>query len=80
MFITWGPDRTLLYNDAYAEILAAKHPAAVGRDFLEVWHEIRDDLLPIVDQAYRGELVHMDSIELLMLRRGYPEQTHFSFS
>ena len=52
MFIAWGAERTLLYNDAYAEILARKHPAALGRDFLEVWHEIRADLLPIVEQAY----------------------------
>jgi hypothetical protein len=40
MFIAWGPERTLLYNDAYAEILVRKHPAALGRDFLEVWHEM----------------------------------------
>jgi PAS domain S-box-containing protein len=80
MFIAWGPERTLLYNDAYAEILARKHPAALGRDFLEVWYEIRADLLPIVEQAYAGESVHMDDITLIMERRGYPEETHFSFS
>jgi PAS domain S-box-containing protein len=80
MFIAWGAERTLLYNNAYAEILARKHPAALGHDFLEVWHEIRDDLLPIVEQAYAGEPVHMDDITLMMERRGYPEETHFSFS
>jgi PAS domain S-box-containing protein len=80
MFIVWGPERTLLYNDAYAEILVRKHPAALGRDFLEVWHEIRADLLPIVEKAYGGEAVHMDDITLIMERRGYPEETHFSFS
>jgi PAS domain S-box-containing protein len=80
MFIAWGSDRTLLYNDAYAEILARKHPAALGHDFLEVWHEIRADLLPIVEQAYAGGSVHMDHITLIMERRGYPEETHFSFS
>jgi hypothetical protein len=26
MFVVWGPARTLLYNDAYAEILGRKHP------------------------------------------------------
>ncbi len=51
MFVTWGSYRTLLYNDAYSEILASKHPAAMGRDFLEVWQEIRGDLIPIVEQA-----------------------------
>ncbi len=80
MFIAWGPERTLLYNDAYAEILARKHPAALGRPFLDVWSEIRDDLLPIVEQAYAGEPVHMDHITLVMERRGHPEEAHFSFS
>jgi PAS domain S-box-containing protein len=80
MFVAWGPQRTFLYNDAYAEILAAKHPAAMGRDFLDAWHEIRADLVPIVDEAYAGRPVHMDDIELLMERRGYREETHFAFS
>ncbi|HEV7277017.1 MAG TPA: PAS domain-containing protein [Devosiaceae bacterium] len=80
MFVIWGPQRTLLYNDAYSEILAGKHPAAMGRDFLEVWQEIRDDLLPIVEQAYRGEPVRMDDIELWMERKGFREEAHFAFS
>jgi PAS domain S-box-containing protein len=79
MFIAWGPERTLLYNDTYAEILASKHPAALGRDFLEVWSEIRADLVPIVSQAYAGGPVQMDDIKLVMDRKGYPEETHFSF-
>ena len=31
MFVAWGPELGFLYNDAYAEILGAKHPAALGR-------------------------------------------------
>lgn len=80
MFVAWGPGRTLLYNDAYAEILAGKHPAAMGRDFLEVWSEIRADLVPLVEQVYAGQPVQMDDITLVMVRRGYPEETHFAFS
>jgi hypothetical protein len=80
MFIAWGPERTFLYNDAYAEIAANKHPGALGGDFLDVWSEIRADLAPIVAKAYSGEPVHMDDIALVMERRGYPEETHFSFS
>jgi len=80
MFVAWGPERLLLYNDGYAEILASKHPCALGSDFLEVWSEIRSDLLPIVEKAYGGEPVHMDDIELIMHRRGYAEETHFAFS
>jgi PAS domain S-box-containing protein len=80
MFVAWGPERTLLYNDAYAQILAAKHPAALGADILEVWDEIRDDLAPIVGQAYAGQPVHMDDIAFTMNRRGHLEEAHFAFS
>jgi PAS domain S-box-containing protein len=80
MFIVWGAERTLLYNDAYAEILVSRHPEALGRDFLAVWSEISADLAPIVDQAYAGVPVHMDDIALVMERRGHPEEAHFAFS
>jgi PAS domain S-box-containing protein len=80
MFVAWGDSRTMIYNDPYAEILAAKHPAALGQPFLDIWSEIRADLAPIVDRAFAGEPVHMDDIELLMERNGYPEETHFTFS
>jgi PAS domain S-box-containing protein len=80
MFVAWGAERTLLYNDAYSQILGNKHPLALGRDFLEVWSEIRADLTPIVQKAYAGEPVHMDDIELWMERKGHAEETHFAFS
>lgn len=80
MFVAWGADRTLLYNDAYSEILGNKHPSALGCDFFEVWSEIRADLVPIVGKAYAGEPVHMDDIELWIERKGHPEETHFAFS
>jgi len=80
MFVAWGPRQLTLYNDGYAEILGAKHPAALGQPFLEVWAEIAGDLRPIVEQAYAGQSVHMDDIRLLMQRNGYPEETHFAFS
>lgn len=79
MFVVWGPQRTLLYNEGYAGILGSKHPDAMGRDFLAVWHEIRDDLAPLVAQAYGGQPVQRNHIQLLMHRNGYPEETHFAF-
>jgi PAS domain S-box-containing protein len=80
MFVVWGADQLLLYNDGYAAVLAGKHPDALGRPFLDVWSEIRTDLLPIVEQAYVGTAVQMDDITLIMERRGFVEETHFAFS
>jgi PAS domain S-box-containing protein len=80
MFVAWGPERSMLYNDAYATILAAKNEHSLGQDILVVWHEIRDDLAPIIAQVDAGEPVQYDDIELWMERRGYREEAHFSFS
>ena len=80
MFVAWGQDRILLYNDAYAPMLAARHPAALGLPFFEVWPEISDSVGALMDRVFSGEPVHMDDLELTLHRNGYPEETHFAFS
>ncbi|WP_137175428.1 PAS domain-containing protein [Massilia sp. HP4] len=80
-FLVWGPERILLYNDAYAEILCAKHPAALGRPFRAVWHEIWDVLGPLVERTLVGGESHrMSDIPLVMQRKGYAEHTWFTYS
>ena len=79
MFVAWGPDQAMLYNDGYAEILGSHHPAALGRPFFEVWSELVDSVGPIMARGYAGEPTSMDDIELVMNRKGYEEETHFSF-
>lgn len=80
MFVAWGQDHTLLYNDAYSQILGDKHPAALGQPILDVFDEVRDELIPIIETTYSGQSVHMADIMLMMRRRGYLEETHFTFS
>ena len=80
MFIVWGHEHTLLYNDAYSQILGRKHPDALGNNFLIAWSEIQDQLAPLVAEVYAGTPVHMDDITFTMMRHGYPEETHFAFS
>ena len=80
MFVAWGPQLSFLYNDAYSEIMGAKHPGALGRPFQEVWTEIWPDISPIVDQAMAGNSTFHENLPLTMLRKGYLEQTWFTFS
>uniref|UniRef100_UPI00356AD8C3 PAS domain-containing protein n=1 Tax=Loktanella salsilacus TaxID=195913 RepID=UPI00356AD8C3 len=80
MFLAWGDARTMLYNDAYAPLLGARHPDALGQPFFEVWHDIIDVVKPIMDKAFAGESTHMDDLMLLVHRNGYPEEAHFAFS
>ena len=80
MFIAWGPELGFIYNDAYAEILGAKHPDALGRRFQDIWAEIWDDVGPLAERALAGERVWQDDMPLVMNRHGYDEQTWFTFS
>ncbi|HWQ32105.1 MAG TPA: ATP-binding protein [Blastocatellia bacterium] len=77
----WGPEFVTLYNSAYSQILAAKHPWALGRPCTEVWAEIWDVIGPML-QAVRatGEATWSDDQFLLLHRHGYPEECYFSFS
>ena len=79
MFIAWGPDHILLYNDAYAPMLADRHPAALGRLFFEIWSEVRGELTPLFETVFRGEPVHMDDITLQLDRPGRDREAHFAF-
>jgi PAS domain S-box-containing protein len=80
MHLVWGPSYTLLYNDAYAQLLGDKHPQALGGCFMTVCAEVRDVLLPLVEQAYAGQAVYRDNQSLMLQRFGRLEEGHFSFS
>ena len=80
MFLAWGSGLTFLYNDAYIPVLGDKHPAAFGAPFHEVWWEIWHDLGPIADRALSNKSAYFEDMPLLMERKGYSEQTFFTFS
>ena len=80
MFLAWGPELILLYNDAYIDALRDKHPSALGRPFQEIWREIWPDLLPAVSKALAGQATFFEDMPLLINRKGVDEQTWFTFS
>ena len=80
MFVAWGKDLGFLYNDPYAEILGAKHPAALGSRFHDIWSEIWSDISPLIDAAMAGQATYREDLPLVMNRKGYDEHTWFTFS
>ncbi|WAJ27811.1 hybrid sensor histidine kinase/response regulator [Antarcticirhabdus aurantiaca] len=80
MFMAWGGDGTMLYNDAYIQLLQSKHPAAFGRPFRAVWSEIWDEIEPLVERVHAGGSVHFDDITLFVERNGQRTEAHFAFS
>ncbi len=80
MSLSWGPEQTFLYNDSYAELIHRKHPSALGRSFDDVWAEVWDDIAPLVDKAMAGEASYFQSMPLTMNRKGFAEETWWTFS
>jgi two-component sensor histidine kinase len=80
MFIAWGPELAFTYNDAYAPILGARHPSALGGRFEEIWADIWHDLEPLAARALAGEAVWQEDLLLLMHRHGFEEETYFTFT
>ena len=80
MFVAWGEELGFLYNDSYAEILGSKHPKALGARFHDIWAEIWPDISPLIDAAMAGKAIYRENLPLVMDRKGYDEQTWFTFS
>ncbi|MDQ2147613.1 PAS domain-containing protein [Alcaligenaceae bacterium C4P045] len=80
MCIAWGPEKTLIYNEAYAPFLGARHPQALGQPLNVVWQEIWPDISPLVDQVMTGESVRFNDMHLVMTRNNYDEDTYWTFS
>src|ERR1700692_4742778 len=82
MWMAWGPELTVLYNDAYARVtLGKKHPWALGKPAPVVWHEIWPDIGPRIERVMKtGEASWDETLFLLIERSGYPEETYHTFS
>jgi PAS domain S-box-containing protein len=80
MFLAWGPEQVFLYNDAYIPVLGDKHPSAFGELFHRIWWEIWADLSPIAERAMANQSSFLEDMPLTMERKGYTEQTYFTFS
>jgi signal transduction histidine kinase/CheY-like chemotaxis protein len=80
MVLTWGPEFTQFYNDAYAPLIGAKHPA-IGEDIRITLAEGWDALGPPIEHAMTTlEASWLPGLLLLLERAGYREETYFTVS
>ena len=82
MWMSWGPELSFLYNDAYAKMtLGKKHPWALGKPSQKVWEEIWDDIGPRIRKVLdTGEATWDEALLLFLERSGYREETYHTFS
>jgi len=77
----WGPQYVQFYNDAYRPIPGTKHPQSMGQPAAECWPEIWHILQPLVDTPFHGgPATWMEDILLVINRRGFLEETHFTIA
>jgi len=77
----WGPDFRMLYNDAYAPVLAERHPSALGEPLSSVWSEIWEVLGPQLNAVIStGQGFSVQNQPLMMMRHGKLEETFWVYS
>src|SRR4051812_35258447 len=78
MVLTWGPEFTQFYNDAYAPLIGGQHPA-IGDDIRETlaagWGVLGP---PIAHAMTTLESSWFPALQLLLERAGYREETYFT--
>jgi PAS domain S-box-containing protein len=70
----WGDKGVMIYNDAYRSFAGGRHPALLGTNVLEGWHEVADFNANVMQKVYRegGTLSYKDQ-ELTLIRDGTPK-------
>ena len=77
----WGPKFVMIYNDAYRTILGERHPRSLGQPARECWHEIWDEIRPMLEGVLeRAESTWSENLMLPLERDGTPEERYFTFS
>jgi PAS domain S-box-containing protein len=80
MCVAWGPELALIYNEAYARILGARHPHALGLPARDVWAEVWDEVSPLIAKALAEEVVYFENQPLAVPGQGEEGRAWFTFS
>ncbi|WP_295994107.1 PAS domain S-box protein [Rugamonas sp.] len=79
MLLLWGPEHVMIYNDGYAAIAGAHHPAALGARVEQAWPEAWSWNRGALAAALRGEPGVAKDRHLVLMRAagGLPDDGWF---
>lgn len=79
--VYWGREFYVLYNDAWSEIPADKHPWILGKPAREGWDDIWSIIGPQLRQVFEtGEGMSFYEQMLPMVRQGQAQETWWNYS
>jgi PAS domain S-box-containing protein len=80
MTVLWSRDLIQIYNDAHADLIADRHPDALGRPTREVWAEFWSLTAPVIERVWAGETLTYFDVPQKVPRRGKGEDAWFTNS
>ncbi|WP_449125449.1 PAS domain S-box protein [Pseudomonas viridiflava] len=80
MYVLWGPEFTLFFNDAYCAVLPVAASQAQGQPIASVWGDAWEDVRHLAEQAMAGHSCRSDNIQRTVTRNGKSELTWWSLS
>ncbi|OLN85744.1 Hybrid signal transduction histidine kinase K 2 [Colletotrichum chlorophyti] len=80
--IYWGNDFTTVYNEAYGEMIGARHPDLLGRSVTEVFPEIADQLKKMMGNPGQSRRAYNEEAFRFFVDRphGPPLETYLKWS
>ena len=77
----WGPELSMIYNQAYVPLIGDKHPAALGAPAESVFPEAWQLIGPMLDSVSEdGTATWVEDAFVPLLRHGFLEECYFTFS
>ena len=76
--VGWGEQSVILYNDAYAALLGARHPSALGQPFSAAWPELWPTAGKRATAALAGVAQHADNASAMIDVDGSMRQHWYS--
>lgn len=80
IFIGWGPELCVLYNDAYIDVLGDRHPESLGKPLRLVWPEVWEQIQPLTTKALSGLASRYQDFHFTLHRDGKDQDAWFTFS
>ena len=73
MVLLWGPEGTMIYNDAYATFAGARHPGLLGMPVLAAWEEAAEFNRRVMQTVLAGESISFRDKHFSLKRHGAHE-------
>jgi PAS domain S-box-containing protein len=78
--LLWGPELTVMYNDAYMPFMAEKHPALLGQPGQVCWPEAWHIIGPKLEATFaRGESFYLENQLIPVVRQGELKDVYWTY-